>query len=74
MKLTPWFSNEDKPTRNGIYEIKGSSLGGKNFRIWNGRQWSHTYGKADYFNGCSDPLFTYNHGEDMTGWRGIEKE
>lgn len=73
MKLTPWFSNKYKPSRNGVYEIKGSILGGKNFRTWNGSRWSLTYGSAAAFSGYSEKFFPYNHGEDMTGWRGIEK-
>lgn len=73
MKLTPWFPKSIKPVRVGVYQIRDpwtqQSIGKTTFRHWNGRRW----GLA-----CSDPSLCrpanyWNHGQEMTGWRGIKK-
>jgi hypothetical protein len=72
MKKTPWFPNSIKPVRNGVYEIRGSRFESPNFRRWNGYGWSETYSAPDIHCQVRNESF-YKHGEDMTGWRGIEK-
>lgn len=72
MKLTPWFPNSIKPVRVGVYEIRGVAGVSKTervYRCWNGRMW----GYAEYIPSRCKPVDAWDHGENMTGWRGIEK-
>lgn len=72
LNLTPWFPNGIKPVRVGVYEIQGTRFRGQNYRHWDGCGWSETYRSPVDF--CqSEKLMLYKHGQDMTGWRGIEK-
>lgn len=73
MRLTPWFPNSIKPVHEGVYEIRDpwprQGIEETAFRYWNGRTW----GLA-----CGDPSLCrpgdyWNHGQSMTGWRGIKK-
>lgn len=76
MKLTPWFDNSVKPVRPGFYEIRDAGFSGRNFRPWNGEKWSYTYSK-EAMDRSGLQLFEMNyfreHGQDMTGWRGVQK-
>lgn len=72
MKLTPWFPNSIKPVREGVYQIRGASFYEPNYRRWNGNGWSETY-ETPSGSVQSDMRLSYKHGQDMTGWRGIEK-
>jgi hypothetical protein len=60
----------------GIYEIRGATFDGRNFRPWNGEKWGFTYGEEDLKRldmALSELGFIRDHGEDMTGWRGVQK-
>lgn len=38
MKLTPWFSSNQKPVREGVYEVLPTILP-EAFSYWNGNRW-----------------------------------
>ena len=73
LKLTPWFPNSIKPVRVGVYEIRNpwpvKNPGKTTFRYWNGQAW----GLACSLPSLCRPGNYWKHGENMTGWRGIEK-
>lgn len=69
MKLTEWYSGDQKPARKGVYQRKGSFC--VMFCYWDGLYW--------YFNGMTEEraLNHYRNGEKawLKGrhWRGVAK-
>jgi hypothetical protein len=69
MKLTEWFPEHIKPVRVGVYEVLTVKFTAPNFRYWNGKFWSATYGSARLAK-------KYGPGRDFyqySVWRGIAK-
>ena len=69
MKLTPWFTPDQKPVRIGFYETKLSGMHGLFFSYWNGNKWS--VGWDSLAKAASKPFHDASY-QDKS-WRGILK-
>lgn len=69
MKLTGWYSGEQKPARVGVYQRKGQySI---MYCYWNGRNWRVGFpNKKDAFFWADSPCVSMH--EDLP-WRGVAK-
>lgn len=72
-KLTPWFPADERPARQGYYEIRGTRFHGSNYRYWDGAQWGGTWAPSaiESRGAPREDIGMYAPGEDMTGWRGL---
>lgn len=71
MKLTSWFSGDQKPIRVGVYERKYHNTRSRFYCYWNGCCWSVwalTVGQASYLTDYEDRSIAQN-----LPWRGVMK-
>jgi len=69
MKLTEWYSGDQKPVRVGMYQTTWPCTGAVLWRYWNGKFWGWGYeNKVWAYRERNAP-----NGLQNSSWRGIAK-
>ena len=69
-ELTPWFSDHERPQRNGIYQIAPFGESNPRWSYWNGDMWSFF---AREFHKAAIHMYEPLHSANIK-WRGLVKE
>lgn len=79
MKLTPWFTGDQKPVRKGVYQVKCGELG-EGFARWLGVRWSYVgftkiFGKARAQEFAESTEYAHDTDSELVQkWRGVMNE
>lgn len=73
-KLTPWFNQDQKPVREGVYEVKYHLFEdewAEGFSYWNGKEWSNCL--SEVRSAYANKSWTEGAIQDKK-WRGLMQE
>ena len=75
MKLTPWFSGDAKPVREGVYQVAYWNKDQTSYSYWDGSKWGYSFSDR----AAHDDIYLAFKHRDTNGfkqsmpWRGVAK-